>query len=168
MTNLPSVSICDVPVTLPPGRPAGGTYSGNPYISGNIFTPPAPGTYSIVYTYTSSCGPVSIAKEIIVTPIPAAPEAPNQVYCTGQIANLVATSGENIKWYSGGSLVSTANPFTTGITAPGTYNYTVTQSVNGCESDPAPVTLTILTGIIINSHPVAATTCEGIPEEGTE
>ncbi|MFO7574374.1 MAG: DUF2341 domain-containing protein, partial [Bacteroidales bacterium] len=161
MTNLPSVSICDVPVTLPPGRPAGGTYSGNPYISGNIFTPPAPGTYSIVYTYTSSCGPDSIAKELTVTPVPPAPEAPNQVYCAGQIANLVATTGENIKWYSGGTLVSTANPFTTGLTAPGTYNYTVTQSVNGCESDPAAVTLTILTGIIVNSQPVATSTCEG-------
>ena len=156
-----SVSICNVPLALPPGRPAGGTYSGNPYISGNIFNPPAPGTYSIVYTYVGSCGPVSIAKEIIVTPIPPAPEAPNQVYCTGQIANLVATTGENIKWYSGGTLVSTANPFSTGLTAPGTYIYSVTQSVNGCESDPVEVTLTILTEIIVNSQPVAASVCEG-------
>ncbi len=160
MTNLPSVSICDVPVTLPAGSPAGGTYSGNPYISGNTFSPPSAGTYSIVYTYTGACGPVSIAKEIIVTPVPSAPEAPDQVYCTGQIANLVATSGENIKWYSGGTLVSTANPFTTGLTTPGTYTYTVTQSVNGCESDAAEVTLTILTGIIVSAQPVAASVCE--------
>ena len=161
MTNLPSVSICNAPFTLPPGRPAGGSYSGNPYISGTVFNPPAPGTYSIVYTYISSCGPVSIAKEIIVTPVPAAPEAPNQVYCTGQIANLVATSGENIRWYSGGTLVSTANPFTTSLTAPGTYTYTVTQSINGCESEHREVTLTILTGIIINTQPVATSVCEG-------
>ncbi|MBE0675109.1 MAG: DUF2341 domain-containing protein [Bacteroidales bacterium] len=161
MTNLPSVSICQVPVTLPAGRPAGGTYSGNPYISGNIFTPPAPGTYTIVYTYSSSCGPVSIAKEIIVTPVPAAPDASDQVYCTGQIANLVATTGENLKWYSGGVLVSTANPFTTGLTVPGTYTYKVTQSINGCESDSTEVTLTILTGIIVSSQPVASSICEG-------
>jgi hypothetical protein len=58
-------------------------------------------------------------------------------------------------------LVSTANPFSTGQTAPGIYNYTVTQTVNGCESEPAPVTLTIYGGITILSHPQAAVICEG-------
>ncbi len=159
LSSLPSASICDGPITLPDAYPAGGTYSGNPYISGNVFTPPAAGTYPIVYTYVGACGPISTAKEIIITPVPPSPVAPNQTYCTGQIANLTATSGENIKWYSGATLVSTANPYSTGITTPGTYNYTVTQSVNGCESNPATVTLTITAGTTIVTQPQPTSIC---------
>lgn len=134
LNYLPSASICSGPITLTFGFPAGGTYSGNPYISGNVFTPPSSGTYPIQYTYNGSCGPTSVTKNFIVTSTPAAPVAPNKEYCTNQITYLEATSGQNIRWYSGGILVSTANPFSTGQTVAGTYNYTVTQTVNGCES----------------------------------
>jgi hypothetical protein len=162
LTDLPSASICDVPVTLPDGYPSGGSYSGNPYISGNQFNPPTSGTYSIIYTYNGACGPASVAKEIVITPVPPAPVASNKEYCTGQIANLDVTTGVNIKWYnSSGVLVSTANPYSTGITVPGTYNYTVTQSVNGCESSATAVTLTILNGITIITQPQPYTTCQG-------
>lgn len=160
LTTLPSAGICDVPVTLPAGYPAGGTYSGNPYISGNVFTPPVPGTYPIVYTYNGVCGPASIAKNITITPVPPAPAAPDREYCFNQITYLDAV-GENIRWYSGGSLVSTANPFSTGQTAAGTYNYTVTQTVNGCESNPEPVVLTIYGGATIITQPLPETICEG-------
>ncbi len=158
--NLPSESLCSGPVTLTFGYPAGGTYSGNAYISGDIFTPPSAGTYPITYTYDGGCGPMGVTKDIIITDAPAAPVASNMVYCTGQIAWLQAT-GENIRWYSGGTLVSTANPFSTGQTVPGTYDYTVTQTINGCESPETDVTLTILTGTTINTQPSPVTICEG-------
>ena len=93
--------------------------------------------------------------------MPSAPTASNKVYCTGQIAYLEATSGQNIKWYSGTTLVSTANPFSTGRTAAGTYTYTVTQSVNGCESPATTVTLTILTGTTVVTQPQPTTICQG-------
>ena len=160
LTALPSAGICNVPITLPAGYPAGGTYSGNPYITGNIFTPPSAGTYPIVYTYNGACGPASIAKNIIVTPVPPAPAAPDREYCFSQITYLDAI-GENIRWYSGGSLVSTANPFSTGQTAVGTYNYTVTQTVNGCESNPETVVLTIYGAAAISQQPLPETICEG-------
>ena len=79
-------------------------------------TPPSAGTYPITYTYNGGCGSSSITKDIVITPVPTAPVASNKVYCTGQIANVEATTGVNIKWYSGATLVSTANPFSTGIT----------------------------------------------------
>lgn len=154
-----SAGLCSSPITLTFGYPAGGTYSGNPYISGNIFTPPAAGTYSI--TYTNICGTSSVTKEILITDIPPAPAAPDKEYCSNQITYLEATSGENFRWYSGGSLVSTANPFSTGQTAPGTYNYTVTQTINGCESPATDVILTIYGGINISSQPQALTICPG-------
>ncbi len=159
-TNLPSESLCSGPITLTFGFPAGGTYSGNAYISGDVFTPPSAGTYPITYTYDGGCGPVSVTKNFIITDAPSAPVASNMEYCTGQITYLEAT-GENIKWYSGGTLVSTANPFSTGQTVPGTYNYTVTQTTNGCESPATNVTLTIVTGTTINTQPSPVSICEG-------
>jgi hypothetical protein len=158
--NLPSESICTGSITLTFGYPAGGTYSG-PYVSGNTFTPPSAGTYSITYTYSGDCSPISVTKDIIVTDAPPPPVAPDKEFCSNQITFLQATSGENIRWYSGGTLVSTANPFSTGQTVPGTYTYTVTQTVNGCESAPETVVMTIYSGITINNHPENSNICEG-------
>jgi hypothetical protein len=160
--NVLSASICDGPITLTFGYPAGGTYSGNPYISGNVFTPPSAGTYPITYTIVGACGSKNVTKDIVITPVPAAPVAPNKEYCTGQIANLEVTTGVNIKWYNSvGNLVSTANPYSTGITTPGTYDFTVTQTVNGCPSPATSVTLTILAGTTIITHPQPFSTCAG-------
>ncbi len=158
--NLPSTSICNGSVTLTFGFPAGGTYSGTGVV-GNIFTPPSAGTYSITYSYTSGCGTTTATKDIIVTDAPEAPIAPDKEYCTGTIAYLNATTGDNIRWYSGGTLASTANPFSTGITTPGIYNYTVTQTINGCESVSTPVKLSIFSTALITSHPVNQSKCAG-------
>ena len=154
--NLPASSICSGSITLTFGFPSGGTYSGNPFIFGNIFTPPSAGTYTITYTYNGGCGTTSVTKDFVITDTPPAPVAPNKEYCTGTIAYLQSTYGENVKWYEGGVLVSTANPFSTGKTAIGTYNYTVTQTINGCESDPTPVTLSIFGGSAITGQPTSA------------
>ncbi|MBP8959519.1 MAG: DUF2341 domain-containing protein [Bacteroidales bacterium] len=159
--NLLSASICSSPFTLTFGYPSGGTYSGNPYISENIFTPPSAGTYSITYTYNGACGTSSVTKNFIITAAPEAPTAPDKEYCYSQITYLEATSGENIRWYSGGTLVSTANPYSTGKTTPGTYTYTVTQTVNGCESPATTVTLTIYSGITVSAQPQPVTICAG-------
>ncbi len=157
---IPSAGLCSMPMTLTFGYPAGGTYSGNSYITGdNVFNPPAAGTYSITYTYDAGCGTTSVTLDIIITDQPAAPAASNKVYCSNQIAYLEATTGVNIRWYSGGTLVSTANPFSTGQTTPGTYNYTVTQTVNGCESTETAVSLTIYGGITINTQPQPTSIC---------
>ncbi|MCE5345625.1 MAG: DUF2341 domain-containing protein [Bacteroidales bacterium] len=159
--NLPSSSICSGPITLTFGYPSGGSYSGNPYIAGNIFTPPSAGTYQVIYTYNGDCGLASVTKTFNITDTPPAPVAPNREYCVNQIAYLEATSGENISWYRDGTLVSTANPFSTGQTAAGTYNYTVTQKVNGCESPASNVTLTIYGGCTISTQPQPVSVCEG-------
>ena len=69
-SNLPSAGFCGGPITLDFGYPAGGSFSGNPYISGNTFSPPGPGTYTITYDYIGGCGSVSISKDIIITGTP--------------------------------------------------------------------------------------------------
>ncbi len=154
---LPSQGICNTPITLSFGSPAGGTYSG-PYVSGDQFNPPAPGTYAI--TYYGSCGTASVTKQIIITPLPDPPLAPDVEICRSQIASLKA-EGENIRWYYNGNLVSTANPYSPGISTPGTYAYTVTQTVNGCESNPSTVSLYIYSGATITAQPQSQSVCEG-------
>jgi hypothetical protein len=156
---LPSESRCSGPITLTFGYPAGGTYSGNSYIAGNIFTPPSAGTYSIMYTYTGSCGTTNVTKNFIVTDAPPAPLAANKEYCSNQITYLEATSGQNYQWYLGATLVSNANPYSTGQNTPGTYNYSVTQTLNDCESAHTPVTLTVYGGVSITTNPLPLTIC---------
>ncbi len=158
--NLPSQSLCSGPITLSFGYPAGGVYSGNPYISGNIFTPPSPGTYSISYTYTGGCGTTVITRDFIITGEPDPPTASAADFCESQIATLSAT-GQNIKWYQNGTLVSTANPYSPGISTPGSYDFTVTQTVNGCESEPTAVTLSIYSGVTITAQPQSTSVCQG-------
>lgn len=158
---LPAGTMCSVPVTLDYGYPSGGTYSGNPYIAGNVFTPPGPGTYTLTYSFTDACGTTSDTKNIIITAIPGSPVAEDREYCIGTITYLQAESGVNHRWYKDGVLVSTANPFSTGQTTPGIYNYTVTQSLNGCESPPTPVALSIFAATTITSQPGNFTSCVG-------
>jgi len=158
--NLPSQSLCGGPITLSFGYPAGGTYSGNPYISGNVFNPPVPGTYTVSYTYIGGCGATVVTREFIITGEPDPPAASDVSFCQSQIATLTAT-GQNIKWYRLGSLVSTANPYSPGLSIPGTYDFTVTQTINGCESDPATVTLAIYSGVTITTQPQSTSICQG-------
>lgn len=158
--NLPSQSLCSGPITLSFGYPAGGVYSGNPYISGNIFTPPSSGTYPISYTYTGGCGSTVITRDFIITGEPVPPTASEADFCESQIATLSAI-GQNIRWYQNGTLVSTANPYSPGISTPGSYDFTVTQTVNGCESDPTAVTLSIYSGVTISTQPQPTSVCQG-------
>jgi len=78
---------------------------------------------------------------------PTAPTANNVDVCSGMpVPNLTATGIGTINWYANcnpSQLVFSGNSFATGQTATGSYNYCVTQVVNGCESQTAAVTLTI-------------------------
>lgn len=157
--DLPSISLCDGPQTLTFGFPAGGTYSGTD-VSENIFSPQSAGVYTITYTIAGACSEISVPKNILVTPRPESPVAPDMEFCSDQISYLQAT-GTNIKWYRDGILVSTANPYSPGITEPGTYTFTVTQTVNGCESLPETVLLNIYNSIIIIAQPENTGICFG-------
>lgn len=94
------VTICinNIPITLSPGSPAGGTYSGTG-VTGNMFDPSVAGvgTFNIIYTYTNSnnCSN-SVAQNITVSP------------CTG-IESIVTDKGITIF----------PNPFSNTITIEG-------------------------------------------------
>lgn len=162
---LASVGVCSSVFTLNTGYPAGGTYSGTG-VSGTNFNASVAGvgTHTITYTYTDINGCSGSAdKEIVVTAVPSAPLAVGTECCISNIADLTAT-GTNLKWYSDAShttLVGRGTPFATGQTTAGTYTYYVTQTINGCESSSAAVSLFIYNSIAIDTQPQAETICDG-------
>jgi gliding motility-associated-like protein len=154
LVQLESVGFCNLPVILDQGYPAGGVYEGEGVsLNGTDyeFEPSSPGTYILIYRYTDANGCAkSVPKDIKVTTIPVPPVAGNLLSCYRNVDNLEAT-GTNLRWYDDSgltNLVHTGNPFLTGNTGLGAYTYYVTQSINGCESNATPVTLTIIEPIV--------------------
>ncbi len=125
-------------------------YSGSPFATGNT----AVGTYTYYVNQTKN-NIISAATVVTLTinAIPATPVAGNQTVCFGSIIPDLITSGTNITWYDTAMVsVSVNDSFATGQTNPGVYTYTVTQTVNGCES---PADTAVLT---INAIPLTPTT----------
>jgi hypothetical protein len=69
--------------------------------------------------------------------------ASSEAICFGQPVPELSAEGTDLTWYSGNTVVGTGSTFNTGQTSSGVYSYTVTQSANGCESQPTSVSLTI-------------------------
>jgi len=85
-----------------------------------------------------------------------APPAPGvvspQEYCYGsvptELSATISLAGNTLNWYDDAALTTllfTGNPYTHGITAPGTYDFYVTETsgVNGCEGPPSQIDLII-------------------------
>lgn len=81
--------------------------------------------------------------DVITIAKPEPPTARDTVYCFGAKAAVVSAVGTDIKWYdalTGGSRYPTApTPSTTGTTT----NYYPSQTIEGCESDRAEMTVDI-------------------------
>jgi len=117
----------------------------------------ASGTYYVTQT-VNGCVSAAVPVTVMVNPIPVAPVAAAQTFCSGATASqLVATgeAGATFNWFAtndgGGSLE--------GSEALVTGTYYVSQSVNGCTSPTTAVSVTVNT----TAAPVASaqTFCEG-------
>jgi hypothetical protein len=98
----------------------------------------ASNTYYVSQT-VNSCEGSRTAVSVTVNPIPSAPTASAQTFCSGStVANLVGT-GSTLKWYTaltGGSALATS-------TTLASNTYYVSQTVNGCESSRTAVSITV-------------------------
>jgi PKD repeat protein len=125
------------------GTPATST-SQNP--TGILYS--TPGLYDVTLTASNSAGSNSNTKtdyiEVIVLPPP--PAGSGEEVCFGESVPDLYADGTDIQWYDDpglGNVVGTGNYLATGQTNPGIYTYYATQTVNGCESSPLTITLTI-------------------------
>ncbi len=127
-------------------------HTGNTYPTGQ--TAVGVYTYFVTQTVNSIPSPATIVS-LTINAIPTAPVSTNQTACVGGTIPNLTSSGTNVQWYDSTFVVHTGTPFATGHTTVGIYNYTVTQTVNGCESPHTSVSLTINA---LPSIPVASDT----------
>ncbi|WP_081663271.1 Ig-like domain-containing protein [Flavobacterium subsaxonicum] len=101
------------------------------------------GTYFVGQTL-GDCSSTRASVTVTITTVNAPTVTAAQTYCSGTtVANLSAT-GTGIQWYStvGGTPLATTAPLTAG-------NYFATQTVTGCESATAQVTVTLNAASVI-------------------
>ncbi len=106
-------------------------------------TPPNSGGSSYKVSQTvNGCESDKATISVAITQTPA-PTAPATVeYCVGQTANALTATGTDLKWYttaSGGAALGSAPVPSTAL--PGSTNYFVSQTLSGCESNRAQVTV---------------------------
>ncbi len=65
-------------------------------------------------------------------------------YCQQTTASVLTATGTALRWYDGNGTVL-ANAPTPDTNAPGTVQYAVSQTTNGCESDRTTITVLVLT-----------------------
>ncbi|MBN1953309.1 MAG: T9SS type A sorting domain-containing protein [Bacteroidales bacterium] len=103
-----------------------------------------PGMYTYYVTQTEDCSSQAIKISLTITPLP--PDSEDQFACFGETIPNMTASGQNIKWYIDpelSQLLYSGSPYSTGINAPGTYPFYVTQTIQDIESDAWQVNLTI-------------------------
>jgi hypothetical protein len=134
-------------------------------------TAPTPNTGTVgsttfyVTQTVAGCQSSRAAIVVNVNAIPAAPVTTNVVYCQNATATALTANGANLLWYtaaSGGTGSATAPTPNTSTVA--NTNYYVSQTVNGCESPRALIT------VVVNTTPLAPTVtnanisyCQGAP-----
>ncbi|MCW5906930.1 MAG: T9SS type A sorting domain-containing protein [Chitinophagales bacterium] len=159
LSNLPSSG--NWTLTRSPG---GTTYNG----SGTTYTVtnlPAGTTYT--FTVTNSFGCTSGSSAGAAIPSAPTPPSPSQVTTTYTCASGAVTltpvdvlgANESYRWYNaltGGSVVSTANPFTPSINTTTNYYLVKYNSVSDCESSPRVPVVASKTGL--DAYTVTRTT----------
>lgn len=103
---------------------------------------------STVYYVTqnvTSCESPRLPITVLVYPKPQPPAAVSSLtYCEGDGAQALSATGQNLMWYTTatGGTGSPAAPTPTTNTAS-VQQFFVSESINGCESDRSPITVTV-------------------------
>ncbi len=118
-------------------------HSGSTFTSGQTDA----GTYTYYATQTvneSESRADTVTLNIYTTP--GIPPATDETICYGEPTPDLAAAGTDLKWYDDEALTSqvgAGTSYASGQTDAGVYPYYVTQTADGCESDPDTSVLTI-------------------------
>ncbi len=121
---------------------AGGTGSSTaPLIDLNT---PSFDTFYVAATL-GSCESARLPVAVNIYPKPSAPLVYDTIYCQNSSVPPLAAAGQNLLWYTtpSGGTGSAVAP-TPSTTNAGVNTWYVSQSVNGCESDRASITVTVV------------------------
>lgn len=138
------ISTGTITVTSPVG--SGLTYSidGITFQSSPVFNNVAPNNYTITVKNSDNC---TSTASVVINPS-APPNAPTVLspvtYCQGATATSLTATGNNLLWYTsltGGTGNASAPTPTT--TTTGTTDYYVSQTISGCESLRATITVNV-------------------------
>jgi len=127
--------------------------NGTTWGNSNTLNNAAAGTYFIKTRNNAGCESAAIEVNINAITQPLAPLINHVTYCQNEPAIPLSGTGTNLLWYNtqtGGNGTITAPVPNTSL--PGTLTYYASQTVNGCESPRAAVT------VIIYAIPVAPIT----------
>ena len=120
--------------------------------------------YAFSKNNTTACSS-SLGTAILVT-VKASPVSPSTTaalsYCQGANAPILSAtpiSGNPLTWYQGASVLTGAPTPVTSVAA--TLNYSVTQTENGCPSNPANITVTINGTPTVTNASLSQTMCSG-------
>jgi gliding motility-associated-like protein len=154
---------------------AGGTFSFTPVPSDGATIDPATGlisngvlgtTYIIQYAVSGIC-PAATQQAVSFNAVPVSPNTGNDTsYCTNAIfVSMTASSnnGGNLNWFDDAALTNNISSGTNAVPSNiiGVSTYYVTETVNGCQSLPSTVDVTVYdlpTAPILSSD---ATYCKG-------
>ena len=140
-----SIIICaDTTFILNVSAPAGSTYDWSTLESGNSITIDRGGAYSITVT-APGCTPVKDTVFIIFNSLILIPEIRNELLCLKVPATPLRAVGEDLKWYTSPADIAFSNSAPTPSTADTGYTYYyVSQTILGCESPRAKVTVEVI------------------------
>ena len=115
------------------------------------------GTTSYYVSQTvNGCESARIQIDVIINNAPTAPTVSSPIsFCQGAVANALTATGSSLLWYTvplGGIGSSTApTPLTTNI---GSVIYYVSQTIGGCESPSAIITVQVTAPPVISGSPI--------------
>ena len=100
--------------------------------------------YYVSQTSNGSCESQRVALPVTINSTPAAPSVQAVTSCQNAAAPVLQATGQNLLWYAGstGGMGTTAIP-TVSTSQAGQVSYYVSQSINGCESPRATLTVTV-------------------------
>ena len=166
-TSTGSVALSGLPASgtwTVTANPGGATISNTGTIA--IFSGLSPNTYMFTITNSDGCTSADSGFANILSQ-PAPPSAPTVVtpvtYCQNATASNLTATGSNLLWYTaatGGTGSATAP--TPSTASAGSTTYYVSQTVLGCESPRASITVTVNATPVAPSVTTPVTYCQNV------